>query len=115
MATKQKATKQKATELKLSDVAVNLESARNAQKAYRALLHPLRSKLLTLLDNAKGKQLNVTTIYKKEKVEQSVASQHLAILRRVNLVKTERKGKEVLYSVNYKTLETLNKASALLV
>lgn len=108
-------TAPKKAELNLSDVAVNLESARNAQKAYRAILHPLRSKILTLLDGSKTKQLNVTAIYKKEKVEQSVASQHLAILRRVNLVKTERKGKEILYSVNYEALKTLNEASALLV
>lgn len=113
MANKKTATK-KPTELKLSGVTVDLSGASNARGVYRAALHPIRSKLLTLIDAAKGGQSDVTNLYKKEKMEQSVCSQHLAILRRAGLVITKRDGKQIFYSVNYAALKELNKASDLI-
>jgi DNA-binding transcriptional ArsR family regulator len=44
--------------------------------------------------------MTVTEIYVKLRLEQSVASQHLAILRSAGVVKTERNGKFIYYSVN---------------
>ena len=38
-------------------------------------------------------------------MEQSVASQHLRILRDDQLVKAERSGKLIFYTVNYQKLE----------
>jgi DNA-binding transcriptional ArsR family regulator len=38
------------------------------------------------------------------RLEQSVASQHLAILRRAGVVTTTREGKFIYYSVNHKRL-----------
>ncbi len=108
------ATKKGQPEMNLSEVAVNIQNAEKAKYAYRALLHPLRSKLLAVLDKSKNKRKTVTDIYNELKLEQSVASQHLAILRRANLVKSVREGKRILYSVNYDALRTLNKASELL-
>jgi DNA-binding transcriptional ArsR family regulator len=43
------------------------------------------------------------------RLEQSVASQHLAILRKAGFVKTDRDGKFIYYSVNTERLEELNK------
>jgi DNA-binding transcriptional ArsR family regulator len=40
----------------------------------------------------------------KLRLEQSVASQHLAILRRAGIVSTTRDGKFIHYSVNYARL-----------
>jgi DNA-binding transcriptional ArsR family regulator len=40
----------------------------------------------------------------KLRLEQSVASQHLAILRRAGIVSTTRDGKFIYYSVNYQRL-----------
>ena len=58
-----------------------------AKLKVRALNHPLRQKMLTLIkDN--GNRMNVTDIYVKLRIEQSVASQHLAILRNQGLVST---------------------------
>ena len=100
--------------LNLSGVDVNMENVNKAKLVYRAFLHPLRKKILALLDSANGRSLNVTTIYTRLKIDQPVASQHLGILRKAGFVKAEREGKEILYSVNGEMLKTLNKASALL-
>ena len=51
----------------------------------------------------------VTTIYVKLRIEQSVASQHLAVLRRAKLVNAEREGKKIFYQFNYNNLERLQK------
>ena len=58
----------------------------------------MRQQIIKLLDE-NGK-MNVTDIYVKLRLEQSVASQHLAILRRANIVKTEREGKFIHYVLN---------------
>jgi DNA-binding transcriptional ArsR family regulator len=50
----------------------------------------------------------VTEIYVKLRLEQSVASQHLAILRRSNIVKTTREGKFIWYTVNHERLQDVN-------
>ncbi|MCH5689900.1 hypothetical protein LWM68_40125 [Niabella sp. W65] len=42
-------------------------------------------------------------------MEQSVASQHLAILRKADFVKTERDGKFIYYTVNTQRMKDLNK------
>ncbi|MBP6372262.1 MAG: helix-turn-helix transcriptional regulator, partial [Ferruginibacter sp.] len=49
--------------------------------------------------------ITVTEIYIKMRLEQSVASQHLAILRKAGFVNTERDGKFIYYTVNYKRVE----------
>jgi DNA-binding transcriptional ArsR family regulator len=73
----------------------------------RAINHKLRQQILKLIDES-GK-MTVTEIYVKLRLEQSVASQHLAILRKAGFVKTERDGKFIYYSVNQERLEELNK------
>ena len=45
--------------------------------------------------------MTVTDIYVKLRLEQSVASQHLAILRKAGVVQTERDGKFIFYSLGY--------------
>lgn len=71
----------------------------------RALYHPLRQSILVLIrDN--GNRMNVTDIYVKLRIEQSVASQHLAILRNEGFVSTEREGKTIWYSVNDEVVKT---------
>lgn len=48
--------------------------------------------------------MTVTEIYAQLKLEQSVASQHLAILRKAGYVETLRDGKFIYYSVNYQKI-----------
>jgi DNA-binding transcriptional ArsR family regulator len=53
-------------------------------------------------------RLTVTEIYVRLRIEQSVASQHLAILRDAGVVKTERDGKFIYYSLNGQRLDELS-------
>jgi DNA-binding transcriptional ArsR family regulator len=49
-------------------------------------------------------RLTVSELYECLHLQQSVASQHLAILRREGFVHTKRAGKNIFYSVNYERL-----------
>lgn len=64
----------------------------------RALAHPLRLRIVLLLHANRG--ICVQNIYSKLDIEQSVASQHLRILRDARLVYTERQGKFIHYRSN---------------
>lgn len=79
---------------------------------FRALNHKLRQDILHLL-RTEGK-LTVTEIYIKLKLEQSVASQHLAILRRSQFVKTQRNGKYIYYLLNYNQFQQISTVNQLL-
>jgi DNA-binding transcriptional ArsR family regulator len=78
---------------------VDLKSVKKVQMLLRALNHKLRQKILTLIDEKPG--ITVTEIYVKLRIEQSVASQHLAILRVAKIVTTVKDGKFVMYKVNH--------------
>ena len=77
---------------------------------FRAVNHKLRQRMLMLLH--RNGRMDVSSIYAKLKIEQSVTSLHLAILRRANLVNTERDGKRIFYSVNYQKLGQLHKIAS---
>jgi len=79
---------------------------RKSALVFRALNHPLRQKILTLL--IEKRQLNVTELYESLLLEQSVASQHLAILRRTGFVKTKKEGKYVWYTLQESRLEQIH-------
>ncbi|MBC7775391.1 MAG: helix-turn-helix transcriptional regulator [Phycisphaerae bacterium] len=80
------------------DASLDYIELRKAALVLRAVNHKLRQKMLDLLDE--NKRMTVTEIYVKLRLEQSVASQHLAILRSAGVVQTERNGKFIFYSVN---------------
>lgn len=82
-----------------------------ARLKVRALNHPLRQKLLVLIKGNKNK-INVTDLYRKLRIEQSVTSQHLAILRREGLVTTRREGRIIWYSVNDAAISKVLKVCA---
>ncbi|MER3463466.1 MAG: transcriptional regulator [Chitinophagaceae bacterium] len=69
----------------------------------RAINHKLRQQMLSLMHQFE--RLTVTEIYIKLRLEQSVTSQQLAILRAAGFVVTKREGKKIYYSVNYTRLE----------
>lgn len=74
-------------------------------KTLRALAHPLRMKLIAFIDEH-GK-INVNKIYRALKLEQSLTSQHLRILRDEKLVITIREGKFIFYCVNYTRIKKI--------
>ena len=86
---------------------VDLMNVKKAAMILRAVNHKLRQQILKLIDE--HGRMTVTEIYVKLRLEQSVASQHLAILRKAGFVKTDRDGKFIYYSVNHERLEELNR------
>lgn len=89
-----------------NSLKVDLLNVKKASLILRAINHKLRQHILKLIDE-QGR-ITVTEIYVKLRLEQSVASQHLAILRKAGFVKTERDGKFIYYTVNTARLEELN-------
>lgn len=89
------------------ELKVDLQNVKKAALILRALNHKLRQQILKLIDD--NGRMTVTEIYVQLRLEQSVASQHLAILRKAGFVKTERDGKFIYYSVSDARLEELNK------
>ena len=63
---------------------------KKAAMILRALNHKLRQLLIKLIDE--HQKITVTEIYVNLRLEQSVVSQHLAILRRAGIVVTQREG-----------------------
>lgn len=100
-------------ELKLGAVTVNLFDTKKAQNVFRALNHKLRQQLMLAIEEGTGKA-TVTDLYVKLRLEQSVCSQHLAIIRKVGLVKATRDGKCIFYSINYQMLSVVNEVSVTL-
>lgn len=86
---------------------VDLLNVKKAALVLRAVNHKLRQQILKQIDET-GK-ITVTELYVKLRLEQSVASQHLAILRKAGFVKTDREGKFIYYSVNAERISELNK------
>jgi DNA-binding transcriptional ArsR family regulator len=90
-----------------SPLKVDLLNVKKAALALRAVNHKLRQQILKLIDEQE--KITVTELYVKLRLEQSVASQHLAILRKAGFVNTSRDGKFIYYSVNVSRLKDLNK------
>lgn len=95
------------TDLPTGSLYIDQNNLKKASCIFRAADHPLRQKMLHLIH--RYLRVNVGTIYKKLKIEQSVASSHLAILRQARLVSVERDGKYSLYSINYEKIKILQR------
>jgi DNA-binding transcriptional ArsR family regulator len=89
-----------------SDLKIDVIQLKKASLILRAVNHKLRQQILRLI-HLSGK-MTVTDIYVKLRLEQSVASQHLAILRKAGYVHTLRDGKFIYYSVNYDRLSQVH-------
>jgi DNA-binding transcriptional ArsR family regulator len=77
---------------------MDLKQVKKSQLVLRALNHKLRQQILKIMYAEPN--IIVTDLYVKLRIEQSVASQHLAILRNAKIVKFIRQGKYIKYSVN---------------
>ncbi len=80
------------------DIDLDYAELRRAVLVLRAINHDLRRKIIELLDQRAV--MTVTDIYCALRVEQSVASQHLSILRKADIVINDRDGKFIYYSLN---------------
>lgn len=89
-----------------AELRIEIIQLKKAALILRAVNHKLRQQILKLI-HQNGK-MTVTEIYVKLRLEQSVASQHLAILRKAGYVNTLRDGKFIFYSVNYSRLDQIH-------
>jgi DNA-binding transcriptional ArsR family regulator len=87
-------------------IKFDLSKIRKCVLILRALNHKLRQRILDLLEEHDA--LTVTDIYVKLRLEQSVASQHLAILRKAGVVATERSGKFIYYRLDRDEMKRIN-------
>ena len=85
--------------MKKTKVTINPEGLRVASELMRALAHPLRLRILEFIDT--NDRINVNKIYNTLKIEQSITSQHLRILRLAGVVDVAKEGKFMHYSINY--------------
>jgi DNA-binding transcriptional ArsR family regulator len=67
----------------------------------------LRQNIIALLEE--HERMTVTDIYIKLRLEQSVASQHLAILRRAGVLITDRQGKFIYYMLDQERLSQISR------
>lgn len=93
---------------------ISNEQLRIALRILRALAHPLRIKIIRTIHQNKDGAANVGEIYTALEIEQSIASQHLRVLRHADLVITRRDHKFVYYSLNYERISRSAEAINLL-
>ncbi len=91
----------------MSTLKIDYYNVKKAALILRSLNHKLRQQLLKLIEEEK--KITVTEIYVRLRLEQSVASQHLAILRKAGIVTTEREGKFIFYLINHKRIEEVSR------
>lgn len=91
---------------------LNYLDIKKAGTIIRAINHKLRQNIIKLLEE--NEKLTVTELFVKLRIEQSVASQHLAILRRANFVRTNREGKSIYYSLNSPRVDQIKRCIDLL-
>jgi DNA-binding transcriptional ArsR family regulator len=78
-------------------VLLDIDKLEEVASKLRAVAHPMRVAIIQLLDEEK--QLNVTQIYTKLKIEQATASHHLNILKSKGVLASRRDGKQTFYSI----------------
>jgi DNA-binding transcriptional ArsR family regulator len=88
------------------ELKIDVIQLKKAALILRAVNHKLRQQILKLIHQ--HDRMTVTEIYVKLRLEQSVASQHLAILRKAGFVNTLRDGKFIFYSVNHERLDQVH-------
>lgn len=98
--------------VKPEHIQFNAEQFNTATAIMRALAHPLRLRMVALLQEQP--LANVHTIYTTLQIEQSVASQHLRILRQAGIVVTKREGKFIHYQLQKQRLEKAGRIAGLL-
>lgn len=82
---------------KFSSEEFTSEQLERAAAMLKAMAHPARISILNLL--GEGRKLTVTEIHEMLRMEQSVASHHLGILRDKGILASKREGKNTYYYI----------------
>jgi DNA-binding transcriptional ArsR family regulator len=89
----------------MSIADLNAEQLDKAAAMLKAIAHPLRISILSLLEN--GKKLTVTEIHELLNIEQSTASHHLGILKDKGALCSQRDGKNTYYYLKHLNLQNV--------
>ena len=93
-------------------LSMDLDAFKEAANTLRALNHKVRQQILSLIHD-KG-EITVSEIYARLRLEQSLTSSYLGMLRKGNIVKTRREGQSIYYSVNYDQISEITKGSKII-
>lgn len=88
-----------------SDFKLDFLSIKRSVLLVRALNHSLRQNILRILEEQK--KLTVTELHTQLKIEQSVVSQSLAIMRRAGVLSATREGKHIHYQINHHKIDEI--------
>ena len=102
---KEKAMSVNSKSIMQPELRIDFQVLRKSVLVLRAVNHKLRQEMIRLI-NQEGK-MTVTELYVKLRLEQSVASQHLALLRRAGVVITSRDRKFIYYSVDHERMDEI--------
>ena len=91
------------------ELLINVSKIKKGVQALRIINHFLRQQILQFIHEKR--RITVTEIHTRFRIEQSVASEHLALLRKEKFVTTEKDGRFVFYSVNYESLKKIHRLS----
>jgi DNA-binding transcriptional ArsR family regulator len=81
---------------------LTFEQLNSASSMLKAIAHPMRISILSLLEG--GKRLTVTEIHEFLKIEQSTTSHHLGILKDKGVLSSKRDGKNTYYFLKHNSL-----------
>ncbi len=81
----------------VNDRQISAEAIQNAANMLRSIGHPVRLKIIELLDG-EG-ELHVTAIYEALGLQQALASQHLSLMRDRGILASRREGSHVYYRI----------------
>ncbi|NPD45988.1 MULTISPECIES: helix-turn-helix transcriptional regulator [unclassified Lentimicrobium] len=82
----------------MNKIDFDLEHLEKAAARLKAMAHPVRIAIIEMLDE--NGPLCVSEVFCKLDIEQASASHHLNILKNRNILKSERTGKHIIYSLN---------------
>lgn len=98
----------------MAKTEIDLKKLEEAASRLRAIAHPMRIAIISLLEN--NPKLNVTEIYARLKIEQAAASHHLNILKNKGVLGSKRAGKQTFYFIRHDSLsqilECINKCGS---
>ncbi|MDQ6723784.1 MAG: metalloregulator ArsR/SmtB family transcription factor [Thermoproteota archaeon] len=87
---------------------INFDDVKKAAIVLKALNNPIRKKLINYL--LKNEPTTVSNLVFNLRVEQTIISQHLNILRKAKIVTFLKKGKNVYYFLNKTRIEEIQKS-----
>ena len=76
---------------------LDTEKLRAVISRLRALAHPMSVAIIKMLEEET--KMNVTSVYKRLKLEQAATSYHLTRLKRKGILVSKRVGKQTFYSI----------------